>query len=1343
MGGGGAGGDGDGDGSGGKDGAGGDGNGNGDGAGGDGKGGGNCGAGGAGGCTNCHANNSAGDPVDVISGRVFTVPSVDLFLPGPVRLKLLRAYTTRARDEDVGLGYGWGHSLAWRLERRDHTIYLRSGLGDSYEAPDPQEGESAFLEGGLLLTHHAGQYCLDTKDEFFHIFEPLPEGQATQYRLTVVRHSNGNGFALDYDSRGVLCRIHDSAGRTVLVETNRDGRIVSLRVEEPRTGWTITYSHYEYDARGHLVVHADADGNVTRFAYDDDHLLTSYAYPNGLTFHFVYDDQRRCVETWGAFPDGSEPGIDPDAPAALRDGTRAKGIYHTRLEYGGDYTEVVDSARLLRYFADRDTSQVAKAVGADGGVTTRTFDKSGNMTAHTDAVGAVSTYEWDWRGRLCKDVDALGRAFIVERDEHGRVVRNIDRAGGVSEMIRDERGNAHTIVNQRGARTQYTFDGRNLITSRTDPDGAVTRFGCDEHANLIETVEPNGARWRWKWDYFGRPIERIDPAGGVSRYSYSDGGNLLRQVEPGGRVVEYTYDGMGDITSIASDGGLSLYRWSWIHWQIGATMPNGDEARFLFNREGWGTRIFNEKGEATSFAYDACGYVRQETRFDGSTIELKYDGLGRRIAWKTSDGQIDIGRDLLGRVVELAYPDGTAQRFEYDGLDDQVRVTWPGGEIRYQRDACGAVVREEQALEGTSYWVAWELDKMGRPTSFKTSLGHSESMQRDVMGRRRTTTLGLDAVEDVRDELGRVRRRLLPGGALIESDYDERHRLTHRRVVHPAARGARPGEPAWLGAAAPTVEKAYQYGAYDNLMSSYDGETGTTRYEYDRRQRLLSRVPEGGQPEHFRLDPSGNHSELAHGGVEQGGIEREYGRGNRLLSMRAHRYTWDDDGRLSRREDVAAAGEVATWKYEWNGQSQLVAIDAPDGRRVEMAYDPFGRRLRKTVLRRVEGVFVAGAETRFIWAGRVMVHEITRWARQTATMERIYAYEDLQMQPFAHREEHRRDDVTTSKGWFFYVTDPVLVPEQIVTGSGEVVSRATRTAYGLTTFAPGSTTTTPMRFDGQYEDVETGLFYNRYRYYDPEAGRYISADPIGLDGGLNAFTYCANPIGFVDPLGLKHHCSTSIEDSNGNTWVPSTSSGMNGNDGKMPGMVSGYMTNGTLNNIPNAISEDEQRNTRGKTTCDQAHTSHTEQKSLEWANKHLSDEERRGSKMKLGGQFPPCPRCHAAMQEFARKNGSTVEYHFPPDNKVTYDGRPKGTQKVPVPAEDMLKPHRTGAEGQDAQNLIDGPKGYSAQQAAGANPQKLGDSPMNQQYTAVSGQQAQRPAGDYQDPNANQSMPKK
>ena len=75
---------------------------------------------------------------------------------------------------------------------------------------------------------------------------------------------------------------------------------------------------------------------------------------------------------------------------------------------------------------------------------------------------------------------------------------------------------------------------------------------------------------------------------------------------------------------------------------------------------------------------------------------------------------------------------------------------------------------------------------------------------------------------------------------------------------------------------------------------------------------------------------------------------------------------------------------------------------------------------------------------------------------------------------------------------------------------------ASENPSGLGTFAFN------QRLPGQYRDAETGLFYNYFRDYDPQTGRYVQSDPIGLDGGINPYGYAIqNPLSYVDPLGLN------------------------------------------------------------------------------------------------------------------------------------------------------------------------------------------------------------------------------
>ena len=117
---------------------------------------------------------------------------------------------------------------------------------------------------------------------------------------------------------------------------------------------------------------------------------------------------------------------------------------------------------------------------------------------------------------------------------------------------------------------------------------------------------------------------------------------------------------------------------------------------------------------------------------------------------------------------------------------------------------------------------------------------------------------------------------------------------------------------------------------------------------------------------------------------------------------------------------------------------------------------------------------------------------------------------------------------TTTKTNLYYVhNDHLGTPQAMTDDAGATVWRATYDPFGDATIEDdpdndGNTVTLNVRFPGQYYDNETGLHYNYFRYYDPDTGRYITADPIGLDGGLNTYLYVmGNPLMYFDILGLE------------------------------------------------------------------------------------------------------------------------------------------------------------------------------------------------------------------------------
>ena len=1067
----------------------------------------------------------ASHPVDVVTGRAFTHPIVDLALPGPLPLVLKRMYSSKAAERDTGLGFGWAHTFGWAVEvgRRQITVWNEQGIAVDF--PVIPVGGETLGPWGWVLRRETWGFAVDADDGLWHLFSAGDEA-GKRFLLTAIQDRNKNRISITYEDHK-LVEIVDCTGRTIRVLSNKEGRIASLQVKNAvAEGRWVAFATYAYDDAGNLVSATDADGFSARYAYDEHHRLVADADRTGLTFHFRYDGEGRCIESWGDYPGERDPSLSDDAPAYLHDGvTRAKGVHHCKFEYfPGSYSEVADSTQVRRYFGTAHGTLSKSVVGSD--TTTSSYRDDGHLLAETDALGATRSFDRDRRGRLLKVVDPLGRLTVIERDANGLPVQVIDPAGETTMIARDNRGNALFVTDPTGGVTAYRYDERGLVTEMVSPTGLRRTCAYDPQGNLTSITEPSGV-WRFLHDGLGRLLSRTDPLGGETRYIYSQGGSLVGMRDALGALTRYTYDGEGHLTQIVdAKGRITVLQWGGYQKLCGQTDANGDEVRLRYNREGELVQVFNERGEVHALEYDSSGRLIGETTFDGRELRYRHDKIGRVI--RTTNGLLEhtgFTYDLAGQLIQRDLPDGSVEEFSFDARGALSSAKNPAGELRYERDAAGRIVREVQIHGEEEHWIDVVYDPAGERVGRTTSLGHTEVVERGAMGERKRTVLGGDHVVEHRsDALGREIARALPGGGWIQSTYDAGGRIARRQAGGGAPRHtAAAGEPEWLGAQPDraTVDMAYRYDWDGELIESQDRARGSTQYQYDPIGQLLAMIPEKARSELFRYDSAGNLHEMG-----AGASVREYAKGSRLLRKGGTEYRWDGDGRLvEKREKSPKSAAEKLWKYQWDGNGLLKSVDLPDGRIVEFVYDPFARRLQKRVTRagRSPQARIMVSETRFVWDRDVLVHEITTRARESGdpvVEERTYWFEEGGFEPMAHREVRRDDVGRESGGWFHYVNDPIGTPERLLRSDGTVACELRRKVWGEVEAEPGGEASTALRFQGQYADVETGLAYNRFRYFDPEGGRFIGADPALLRGGLNQFAYRFNPVAWVDPLGL-------------------------------------------------------------------------------------------------------------------------------------------------------------------------------------------------------------------------------
>ena len=210
-----------------------------------------------------------------------------------------------------------------------------------------------------------------------------------------------------------------------------------------------------------------------------------------------------------------------------------------------------------------------------------------------------------------------------------------------------------------------------------------------------------------------------------------------------------------------------------------------------------------------------------------------------------------------------------------------------------------------------------------------------------------------------------------------------------------------------------------------------------------------------------------------------------------VYSAGAGKYAYDANG------NTLSDGKRA---FTYDALNRLVSVSVQNTVKARYTYDVWNRRTSKT----------AGGRTihyHYDQDSRLIGESLAN-----GTVLREYVY--LRGEPVALLEYETRP------GWYFYVIDHLGTPQQLVDAQGTVVWQAAYLPYGEAKVLK-ATVQNNLRFPGQYFDAETGLHYNWNRYYNPKTGRYITADPIGLVGGMNVYAYTGgNPVNAVDLEGL-------------------------------------------------------------------------------------------------------------------------------------------------------------------------------------------------------------------------------
>ncbi|WP_284038096.1 RHS repeat domain-containing protein, partial [Escherichia coli] len=382
-----------------------------------------------------------------------------------------------------------------------------------------------------------------------------------------------------------------------------------------------------------------------------------------------------------------------------------------------------------------------------------------------------------------------------------------------------------------------------------------------------------------------------------------------------------------------------------------------------------------------------------------------------------------------------------------------------------------------------------------------------------------------------RDEAGREVFRHSNRGFACEQGWNAASQLTSQRA------GLFPEETTW-GGLLPSLVREYRYDSAGNVsgVTSREDYGRETRREYrlDRNGQVTAVTASGTGLGYGEGDESYGYDSCGYLKAQSAGRHRiseetdQYAGGHRLKQAGNTQYDYDAAGRMVSRTKHRDGYRPETERFRWDSRDQLTGYCSAQGELWEYRHDASGRRTEKRCDRKK-------IRFTYLWDGD-SIAEIREYRDDKLYSVRHLVFNGFELisQQFS-RERQAHPSVAPL--WVtrtnHAVSDLTGRPLMLFNSEGKTVWRPGQTSlWGLALSLPADTGYPDPRgeldpeaapgllYAGQWQDTESGLCYNRFRYYEPETGMYLVSDPLGLQGGEQTYRYVPNPLGYVDPLGL-------------------------------------------------------------------------------------------------------------------------------------------------------------------------------------------------------------------------------
>jgi RHS repeat-associated protein len=825
----------------------------------------------------------------------------------------------------------------------------------------------------------------------------------------------------------------------------------------------------------------------------DDAKEKFYDFENGNLLRRT--DHNGILTTYAYNERGLEEGrtVTPDTPEARTTTT----IWHDKFRKP---IEIGEGNRIFEFVYDSVSGALISRVIKDKVENTSQkwaykYNGYGQVTEidgpRTD-VNDIDTFQYGTSGNLQTATNALGHV--------------------VQYLAYDVEGRPTVIKDSNGVETKISYDARGRLSWRTIGQETV-KFGYDKLGHLQTLTLPSTEVITYKYDDAHRLTDITNSLGERIHYTLDAAGN---------RTKKEIFNRAGSVSLVAE---ASFDQFDRLHKVF---QSNGTATTFEYDPNGNLTNVTNPSDHRTTFILDEFNRTRQVTSQDQSSVKIDYDSNDQiNSVTNAKDIAVTYAKNALGQTtsIETDDPDAYTRTAEFDSAGNVIsKIDYRGITTTYSYDALNRI-KTFSAAGATTVVYGYDAgingkgrltsidDESGTTTRTYNSQGRVDTVRRMFSGLTITTRY-------LYDTAGRLTQLIYPSGREVTYRY-EKDRIVGMDIGGTVVLSNIAYEPfsevrSWRWGNGKDYVRtrdldgrvaSYSHGDTQqsikrddqgNILSITDGSNvlQSQKFKYDELNRLTDYFVglSSEAQEHYDYDMNGNRTAITIAGKLYPYVYDEYS--DFLLSVPGPEpRDWSFDSALSLQDGVRTFGidsfrrvssvtnGARSVTYKRNGVHQRVTKSSNDGYVSHYIYDEQGK-----LLAELDKSGVAVAE--HIWLHDQPVAVLNRGVVN-------YVFAD-------HLNTPRVVTDTANRVRWSWLSDPF----------GRALPKDNPAGLGTFTYN--------LRFPGQYYDVESGLHYNYFRDYDPQTGRYVQSDPIGLAGGFNTYAYVDNdPIQATDRLGLE------------------------------------------------------------------------------------------------------------------------------------------------------------------------------------------------------------------------------